>query len=237
MSLYYLYISHTSYIYLSLGLSILFSMILTFFIVKKNNKFIDILNFCLLPLTLTCSLYASSMLIIRSFVVWLGLILILILSYYFKQVYIYNNKTREYKIGTLENFSSNDNLISFALFSFAMYGFRTELNTSNWIVLPILALFSAISIYQLFWAHKLEFREMLPTLLVTIITLTEIAWAINLLPFDYLSTGILLSIIFYAFTNISKHFLLKKIDTKKVHYYLTFVVITYILIFLSVRWL
>ena len=235
--IYFFYTTYIDFFISSLITSVVLSAIFVGLLARKNKILADSLSFYIFPILSTISLFAGSTLINRQWIYWLGLIFCLLNAFYFKQVYIYHFKTKEYKIGTLQNFSNYANLIVFMIFSAAMYGFRSELGSTTWLSMIGILSYALLLIYHLFWANKIEFKDMRLTLPIAVIAITQVAWGISMLPFDYLSSAILLSITFYTLSNIAKFQLQAELDGLKIKFYLSFSTISYILIFLSVRWL
>ncbi len=236
-AVYIFFTNNIDYLTSSFALSISLAVILTAAIVRKNKQISDTISFYVFPLLSISALFTSSTLVDPVYIHLLGVAVILLISFYFKQVYIYHYKMKEYKLGVLENFSNYANLIIFVLFTASMYGFRTELDTPSWQIIGAVLVFSSFSIHQLFWANKIEVSKSLTTLIITALVITELAWAISTLPFDYLSASILLSVAYYSLTNLAKSSLLETLESSKIKYYLSFLSVSYILIFLSVRWL
>lgn len=160
-----------------------------------------------------------------------------LISTYWKKAYLFFHEPKRYKLGSLEYLADYGNIFVVFLVSISYYGFRDYLNTSFWLLAPGLAVTLALVFYNFFWSNKLPFKLFWPYLTAGVLILGELAWTISLLPFTFINTAILLTVCYYSITHLQKLHLQAKITSEKIRHYLAFITLTFIIIFLSARWL
>lgn len=160
-----------------------------------------------------------------------------LISTFLQKAYLFFREPRKYKLGSLEYLATYGNIFVFFLLSLSFYGFRDYLETSFWLLFAVLVLMLAMIFYHFFWSNKLEFAIFWPYLALSIVIIGQIAWAISLLPFTYANSAVLLTVSFYTIVHLQKLHLQAKLTNEKIRHYLAFITLTFIIIFLSARWL
>lgn len=144
---------------------------------------------------------------------------------------------RLYRQGSLEYLADYGNLFIVLLLSASLYGYGAFIETPTWVSMPLFAVALFFIYFHFFWFHKLEAKVFFKHTLIGTLVITELAWAIMQLPFDYFNLALLLTISFYTVTHLQKLYLQAKLTSEKLRHYLIFIALSYILIFLSARWL
>jgi hypothetical protein len=160
-----------------------------------------------------------------------------LIASYWRKAYLFFHEPRRYRLGSLEYLADYGNILIIFFLSISFYGFRDYLDTPFWILSSALAALLGFLFYYFFWSNKLPFRASWPYLLVSVAVLSQLAWAISLLPFTFMNSSILFAVLFYAVSHLQKLHLQAKLTNEKIRHYIAFVTLTFIIIFLSARWL
>ncbi len=205
---------------------------------SQLNYWIDFLSFLILPLFLSISIFFFLLLIPQTFfrhlIIFFGVFVIYL---YFRNLYYYFHKKQEYKVNSLENISLYANILTFFLLSSSFFAFIIFLNSRIWIIMLWLLLFGSTLIYQLFWISKVELKKNLFYLIIIVLIVEELFWSITLLPLDYYSKGILLSLVYYTVIGLSKYKLDDNLTSKIVKRYLFISIASIVLILFTAKWI
>lgn len=215
---------------------ILFFTVLRFCRASKNDK--QWWNYLILPSSMSISTAVYSVFLSSKSVIQILFFLnLLFLYFYLKRIYYYLLNPALYEVFSIENISSYLSWFSFFMISAAIYGLQSFLNISVFYLVMILLAFSALIIYQIFWANKIELGKGLPYIPLSCFILAELCWSISILPFSYNISGLCLAVCFYVITGLVKNHLLDKLDAKAVKIYLTVGVSSLFLILLTSSWI
>lgn len=235
---FYAYTLYPGYIWHFFGASVLFSGVSVFALIKQSGALKAFWPFISFPVLTLVTLYSASTLPTNAKLLnFMGIVAIFLIAHYLKLLYIFVLKTSSYRIGTLENFAVYANLIVFFLLSLSLFGYNAYLDTASYLALPIFSLLSALILNQFFWAHKFPLAKTLVYLATTVIIMTETAYALALLPFDFFSCAVLLTLVFYSVINLQKIELQDKLTPEKIRHYLALTAVGFILIYLTAQWL
>ncbi len=155
---------------------------------------------------------------------------------YLKHIYYYLLQPLAYEVFSIENISAYTNWLSFFLLAATIYGLQSFLNLPIIYLILIMLAVTALIVYQMIWAHKIELTAGLPYLLISCLVLVELAWSISFLPFNYNISGLCLAICYYVIIGLVKNHLLGKLDAKKVKIYLSLGSLCLLLILFTAKW-
>ena len=195
-------------------------------------------NYLILPAVMSTLVLAYSVFMSRQLLIQLLFVFNLAFLYlYLRQVYYYLLNPLAYEVFSIENISSGANWLSFFFLAATVYGLQSFLNLPIlWLALVILAV-TALIIYQIIWANKIELKIVLPYLLISCLILVELSWSISFLPFNYNISGLALAICYYVIIGLVKNHLLDKLDAKRLRMYLLLGSISLFLILFTAKWL
>jgi hypothetical protein len=195
-------------------------------------------NLAIFPTVASISLFSALTVLSQNYFFQLAILAIAwLISSYWRKAYLFFHEPRKYRLGSLEYLADYGNILTVFLLSISFYGFRDYLDTSFWLLSSGLAFILCLQFYYFFWSNKLPLRAFLPYLLVSVVALSQLAWAISLLPFTFMNSAILFTVLFYATSHLQKLHLQAKLTNEKIRHYIAFVTLTFIIIFLSARWL
>lgn len=195
-------------------------------------------NYLILPAVMSTSVMAYSVFLSGKLSIQLLFIFNLVFLYlYFRHVYYYLLNPAAYAVFSIENLSSYVNWLTFFFLAATIYGLESFLNLpTSWLMLVMLGT-TALIIYQIIWAYKIELKAGLPYILISCLILTELSWSISFLPFNYNISGLALAICYYVIIGLVKNHLLDKLDSKKVKIYLILGSVSLFLILFTAKWL
>lgn len=194
-------------------------------------------NFLILPAMLVLSVIVYSSLQTAAWFVQFLFILNLVICYiFFRFSYYYLLNPASYKISSIENLSLYGNFLIFFFIAAILFGFQSFLNAPTWLTTLAVALFSALIIYQVFWANKIKIKEHLAFLLIIVLVLAELAWAISMLSLDNNIAGFTLAIFYYMMIGLCRMELVSGLTKEKLRLYLGFGFTSIAIILLTARW-
>jgi hypothetical protein len=188
--------------------------------------------FSILPILFSGSVAAYSLLITNHFFIHLLLLLNFSFSFYYLKN-IYQGKQGDF----LENISSYGNFL-IVFFSFSViYGLKTFLNIPVWISILVVAMVMILMICQIFWANKVISRTNTVFIFIACLVLTQLAWVLYFLPFNYNALGLILAICYYMLIGLIKLCLSEKLTTRNIKLYLISGLSGIFLILLTAKWI
>jgi len=213
-----------------------------FFTVRRFNQASDInkgwQNFVILPSLMSAVVIAyctllSSKLIIQS----LFIFNIILLYLYLRYLYYYLVLPASYEAFSIENISSYGNFLTFFLAAATIYGLQSFLNTSIWLLMVIMLVVTGLIAYQVIWTNKIDLSQGLPYIFISCLIIAELFWSISFLPLNHNISGLALAICYYMLIGLVRHFLLDKLDKKKIKLYLGFGFTSLIVLLFTARWM
>jgi hypothetical protein len=191
----------------------------------------ELWNFSIFPLLFSGSLAAYSLLIVNHLAVhFLFALNAFFIYYYLKN--IYRGEQKDF----LENISSFGNLLT-VFFSFSViYGLESFLGSPIWLLIVCSAALIMIIIYQILWANAVKAENVLAYVFLSGLLLTEIAWAVYFLPFNYNTLGLLVTICYYLLVGFIKLSSGEKLTNRNIKLYLVSGCASLLLILLSAKW-
>jgi hypothetical protein len=233
-----LYYFRTKTIYLVLVFLLLFFFFTCRQFVLGSSKKEKWYNLFILPVIFTVGLVLyTTMIQGKIFIQMLIFLNIAFLYYYFRSSYYFLIKTESYREGSMENFSAYGNFLSVYFISSSIYGLQSFLNFSVWQSMVVLILVISITIYQVFWANKIDWHLGLFYGLLLSLVLLEISWSVAFLTLSYYILGLMVAICYYVIIDLVKNYLLNKLDRRTVKMYLIFGFFSIIIVLLTARWI
>ncbi|MCF7795344.1 hypothetical protein K9M50_03225 [Patescibacteria group bacterium] len=202
----------------------------------KTDKFW--LTALVLPfLLLNSSILYSSILTNNFLIQLLYLFFLGALFVYLRNLYIYFFKPLKYKAQSLENINF---LISFVVVFYSVsgiLGLKNFIDLNLWQIMIPIVIILFFTLFQLFWLHRIKFRNNIIFSIILTLTISEIVYISTFLPHVYSIIGLIIAIVFYASTGLSLLYLSYKLSKIQVKTYLSLSIISLLLIFLSSRWI
>ncbi len=136
-----------------------------------------------------------------------------------------------------KSLAANDFLIiisAFLLYS-SILGLSLFLIWPIWLIMLLLIIATFILTYEFFWYNQLFEKHIIYTLILTLI-ISELGWALSLWPTGFISRAIIIFVIFYIFTNLSKHHFNKTLNNKIIRNSIIISLIVVLLVLLTSKW-
>lgn len=203
-------------IYLSLGLGLLWIFGVLFYVIKDTLFTKQFLYFVVPPLSL---LLATVMVILfferalmRHLFNW-GYVLLLML--YLENLFIYYYSPEKYQAYSLENISKTYAFISSFLFISGLYGFSILVGIPLWIISLVLIGWVILLTQQIFWVSGISRSGSMFYSIIIAIIVFEFLWVLAFLPIDLYVYGLIMALLMYLLTELTRDKLLEKEVNKK----------------------
>lgn len=224
------------YVILVLQLLLFFFTARQFIIISyKTEKW---WNLVILPFLFSTGLIVFSALIPNLLVVQILYLLNLVFLYfYFRTIYYYLIKTDSYNQYHLENLAAYGNFLTFYMIASSIYGLEAFLNLPVWVMVITLAITTMLIVHQVMWANLINPAAAIFYILIVAMIIVEVAWSISFLTLSYYVLGLLLAVCYYVTIGLVKAHLLDRLDRRSVQLYLSFGLLSIIIVLLTSRWI
>ena len=197
-------------------------------------------NFWILPFLVLNSVVAYAILIPQD--IWFNKLFIqalfaLVIGFnfsYFKN--IYDSVFHSDQPNSLPNISANFSFLSWFFMLAAVYGLQLFLDLSYWVLIIILIILSLLTTYQYLWINNLRGRENYIFVFLSTFIVSQLAWSVYFLPFDYNSLGIIMALVYYVFLNLVRLYLSHSWNKKNLQSLLVFAGTIMLLVLLTLKW-
>ncbi len=205
---------------------------------KAGNAGNNWWDFMILPGLMSAAAVSYSILLSSGLLIQIMFCFYIVLLYiYLRYVYYYLARPAAYTAFSIENISSYGNFLTFFLISAAIFGLKSFLNISVWILIIALLIASSLITYQIIWANAINIRKGAIFIFINSLILIELFWAAFFLPINHHVAGLSMAICYYILIGLVRHFLIEKLDAKKVKLYLGFGLTSLFIILITARWL
>lgn len=124
-----------------------------------------------------------------------------------------------------------------------LFGFFLFLNLSSWLLMLQVLIFSIFISYFYFCYNKIKLETCLPAgrksyifYLIFGLVSSELAWALSFWPTGFIPRAVVLFILFYIFSGLTKHHFQKSLDKKILREYLAVAILVLVLTLGTTRW-
>ncbi|PLX27919.1 hypothetical protein C0583_01630 [Candidatus Parcubacteria bacterium] len=230
-------------LYLSMGFILLILLFASRQLILASSIKERWYNIILLPLYLSFSTILLSILVPLStffaklLVQGLFLLVLFLLYYYYRNLYLYLLSPKKYIKGSLENFSLYVNYLSVYLMTSAIFGMSFFLNISNWTLMLFMLFFITAVIYEAMWAHRILNTNSYFYIVLVCLCLFEFAWAISFLTLSYYILGLLMAIAYYIIMGLVRFHLLNILNKKIIKTFLSLGFVSILFVLLTARWI
>ncbi|HEX9664894.1 MAG TPA: hypothetical protein VGA49_03680 [Patescibacteria group bacterium] len=162
---------------------------------------------------------------------------VLILGSILNNIFIYLHQTHRYQAYSFESLIDYSNLIVAFLFFSSFYFLTIFLNILIWQLFILAFIIIALLSYQLIWSNKIDLKRGAVYVFINSLVLSQLFWAISFLPIGYLASGLILTLIFYMISGMSKLTLLDRFSLRKSGKYLIIGFLGIIVVLATTRWL
>lgn len=155
---------------------------------------------------------------------------------YLEVIYLWLHFRPKYQPHSLENISTHLNLLTIFLTASGLYSLIIFFGLSLWALIIIFAIISILLTHQMVWASGATLKSEWPYVLVISISVLQVFIVVSFLPTSIYVNGLLVTLVYYVMTGISRNWLLDIKDNKVIQRYLIISSIFFILILLTAKW-
>lgn len=119
----------------------------------------------------------------------------------------------------------------------SIYGFYLNFAVPLWFLMTLFMFVTVVVSYQYFSLFSSGRRNVRLISLVLGLSVAEIGWVINFWPFGYLTTGVVMLMIFYVFWDLAQSYFLDDLSKRRVLANLVFILILIAMVLATSRWL
>jgi hypothetical protein len=212
-------------------------LLLTVFDFTKRQLSWRLAQFLILPV-LFCTAVFIFLMFIENVGVYrvLGAFSAVALYMWLSQVLNYHYFSGRYQAYTLESLSLYLDIITIFFLSGAFFAGLVFFSVNLFLVLPVAAVTFGLLSYQVFWSYKFSWAQSWLLIFVNTLVLVEILAALSFGPMSFYVNALILTIIYYLITIISRDFLREELSRRRVVSYAILSAIIIILLFLTAQW-
>lgn len=197
-------------------------------------------NFIILPILFSSGLIAyATLLPYKTAFVMQGLFFLgsLFIYFYMRSAYYHLVLPTAERRMSFENISWFGNFLTFFFIASSIYGFESFLNMPIWPFCLIILAVVFLLVYQMFLASRIDPKSRGIYILVSCFVITELAWAMFYLPFNFNVTGAILAVDYYVLTGVLKVYLNNGLSKAIIERYLAYGFFILFIILITARWL
>jgi hypothetical protein len=223
-------------VYVSLVLLIVLNTAAAFLLGRKKQS--DWWKFLLLPALANVISVSYAVILTNQMAIQSIALLLIIFNYiYWRYVFYYLHRQNLYIPFSLENLSFYVSFIIIFLLGSLIYGLRSLLSLNILILGVIVLICLSLIVLQVFWISKLNWRQNKVYLLVMLLVLMEEFFMLSLLPLDYNILGFVWATTYYLTISLVSDKLKDRLTRQKVKYLLILTAISWLVLFVSARWI
>lgn len=160
-----------------------------------------------------------------------------VVTFWFLQnVFQFLHHERSYQPYAIENISTYANLLSVFFFTAALTSLELYLNVPQALLLLVSLTVFTLLVMQMLWVNKIELRPKIGYLVILPFVFTQVLWASLFLPTNFFIAGLLVTLSYYAVTNISRHHLLDRLEAAIVRRYLIIALLGFLITLSTAQW-
>lgn len=165
-----------------------------------------------------------------------ALTLMVFLAIFLENIYIYYNQPLKYQTHSLHNISNYINVMAVYLFAAALYWLIIFLDFPIWAAALLIWIFTILLVYQMMWIGDINFKKSWLFMVGISIIMAEIFLAIYYLPTSVYVNAIILTIVYYIITGITRNYFIKILDLKVALRYFIVGFISLTVILFTAKW-
>lgn len=165
-------------------------------------------------------------LVIFSFLIWV----------YFEVLFLWFHDRSRYQVHSLENISTNLDLLSLFFISSGLYSINIFFGFSIWYLLLIFATISTLLTYQLIWTSEVNLKSGASYVAVITLIISEAFLVVHQLPSSIYVNGLIITLGFYLMTGLSRNWFLGIKEKKVLKRYLLISIAFLLLVLVTAKW-
>ena len=230
------YLAHPKMFFILLIIVVILNFLVAYLFNKQKQN--DWWRFALLPVLANILVFSYLVILTSSSLIQILIVLLTIFNYiYWHYVFYYLYRQNQYTAFSLENFSFYINFILVFLLGSLAYGLRSLLSLNILLLSGIVLIVLVLIVLQIFWISKFSWRNNKIYLSIIILVLMELFFMLSFLPLDYNLLGFIWATGYYLVISMVNDKLKDRLTKIKVKYILVLVFISWLILFLSARWI
>jgi hypothetical protein len=194
-------------------------------------------DYCILPVFFINGLAIYVSLLVNNLVIHALLIFnSLFVFYYLRNSFFYFAQKKQ-SGDIMKNFSSYGNFLIVFFISASIFGLRSFLGISLWILMFVFTVIVLMIVYEVLVTNEIKIKRGLHFIFLLALLMAEIIYAVSFLPFNYNILGLTVAICYYISIGILKFYLKNNISRRAVKLYLTTGSISILILLLTAQWL
>ena len=155
---------------------------------------------------------------------------------YFEVVYLWLHFRPKYQPHSLENISTDLNLVTIFLTASGLYGLMVFFGLPLWELTMLFIITAELLTHQMVWASGATLSTQWPYVSIITLAVSQVFVAVSYLPSSMYVNGILVTLSYYFMSGIARNWLLDIKDTKVIRRYLLLALIAAGVVLLSAKW-
>jgi hypothetical protein len=232
------YIAWPKLLYVSLSVFAALIIAATLIIAPRPLIWKQVLNYLILPLTLTLSavIYSTFYFPSSGLIKFILLLLGVFMFFYYSNIYRCWHFPETYKLENLETIYSFGAWLAMFFGASAVYGLQYFLNLPIWLPTTILLAIIMLLTYKSLWIKGLDARHNLLFIFLLPFIIVQIGWALYFLPFNFNVLGLILATLYFLAADFIKLHLTHSLNRLALRRHLALVAIVLFLVLIFVQW-
>ena len=198
---------------------------------------VDWWRFAVTPWLVSLAILLFCLLISGQWLIYsLMALLVFLQAIYWRHVLIYTDADAVYTPFSLERLSFNLNFLAVFFLASAMYGFKTFLNISTWILVPVFGVCLALFISQRLWISKADRGVTWRLAGSLFIGVLQIFIITSFLPLDFRLLGFLVAATYYGFVSLGTQITDQTVNRRDMLVLIILLTMACLAVFVTARW-
>lgn len=155
---------------------------------------------------------------------------------YWRHLLMYTNNVSEYIPFSLERLSFNYNFLTIFFLAASLFGFKTFLDTSMWVLGPIFGACILILISQRLWISQIKNQMAWRMAASIFLGVMEVFLIVPLLPLDFRLLAFLVAASYYGLVTLSVEQTEQELSKTNLRFFIIIFIIGCIAVFVTARW-
>ncbi|MFA6512055.1 MAG: hypothetical protein WCV86_02970 [Patescibacteria group bacterium] len=171
--------------------------------------------------------------------IWTTLVLVavaVLLFWFFQNLLLFAHHDERYQPHAIENISTYANLISVFFLSSTLASLLLYIRISQYALLAFGAAAFFLFVLQMLWVNKLSLRENIAYLFILPLMLVQLLWTVFWLPTNFFVAGALITLMYYAVTNLARQHLLDRLEASVARRYLIIAFVGVLITLSTAQW-
>lgn len=191
----------------------------------------------LAPFLFSASGFAFLVILSQDIWKWgVSIFIAIMLLWFFQNVFQFAYQHDRYQPHAIENISTYMNIIAVFFLISAIASLRLYVHIDQFLLLAIGVFGFFFFVVQLLWVNKLQLKKHRSYLVVLPLLFGQILWSALWLPIDFFVVSMIVTLGYYAITNLARQHLLERLEKVAIRRYAVITALGIILILSTASW-